>query len=184
MRVSGWTRGRRFPGPASSPARPLQSFAVADSSGADVSLGDLLAPGVPLMLLFASPRCGPCKTLLPKVATWQSEHPGRLTVAVASDGAPEEVGAEAEELGLDYVLVDQGGELYSAFEANGTPSAVLIAPDGSIASYLAGGSRGVEALVAGVVDVPGLPLGAPVPELELATLDGERVELAEFRGRE
>ena len=113
------------------------------------------------MLLFASPHCGPCKALLPEVARWQSEHGELLTVAVASEGEPEEVRAEAEEFGLDRVLVDRGGELYAAFEATGTPSAVLIAPDGSIASHVASGGPAIEALVAGVVDAAGVPVGAP-----------------------
>ena len=149
-----------------------------------MTLDDLLAPGVPLMLLFASPHCGPCQELLPEVATWQSEHGDRLTVAVASDATPADVRAEAEEFALARVLVDQGGGLYAAFEANGTPSAVLIAPDGSIASHVASGVAGVEALVAGVVDAPGLPVGAPLPALELASLDGGRVALADLRGRD
>ena len=96
-------------------------------------LDELLAPRLPALLLFVSPDCGPCRALLPEVALWQTEHADRLTVAVASAGEPEEVAAEAAELGLDRVLVDEGLELYRAFEANGTPSAVLITPDGSIA---------------------------------------------------
>ena len=166
------------------PGTRAPGFAVADSTGAEVTLDDLLAPGVPLMLLFASPHCGPCQELLPEVATWQSEHGDRLTVAVAADATPADVRAEAEEFALARVLVDQGGGLYAAFEANGTPSAVLIAPDGSIASHVASGVAGVEALVAGVVDVPGLPVGAPLPALELASLEGGRVALGDLRGRD
>ena len=166
------------------PGTRAPGFAVADSTGAEVTLGDLLGPGVPLMLLFASPHCGPCQELLPEVASWQSEHGDRLTVAVASDASPADVRAEAEEFALARVLVDQGGGLYAAFEANGTPSAVLIAPDGAIASHVASGVAGVEALVAGVVDVPGLPVGAPLPALELASLDGGRVALGDLRGRD
>ena len=42
----------------------------------------------------------------------------------------------------------------------------------------------MEALVAGVVDAPGVPIGGPIPELELPSLDGESVNLADFRGHE
>ncbi len=105
-------------------------------------------------------------------------------MAVASDGAPEEVRAEAEELGLNRVLVDEDLDLYRAFEANGTPSAVLIAPEGSIASYVASGPSRIEALVAGVLDAPGVPIGAPVPELELPSFDGESLKLTDLRGRD
>ena len=162
---------------------PAPQFTVADSTGAEVTLHDLLAPGTPLLMLFTSPHCGPCQALLPDVARWQAQHAGRLTVAVASEGAPEEISAEASALGLDHVLLDEGAGLYKAFEANGTPSAVLITPDGLMASRVAPGSDAIEAIVAEVSEAPGVPIGAPVPALELPSLEGERVSLSELRGR-
>jgi thiol-disulfide isomerase/thioredoxin len=163
---------------------PAPMFAVADSAGEQVTLDDLLAPGPPLLLLFASPGCGPCQALLPKLAGWQAELAGRLTLAVASDGTPDDLRAEAEELGLDNVLVDPGAQLYRDFEASGTPSAVLIAPDGAIASRVALGPDAIEAMVAEVRDAPGVAIGAPVPPLALPSLDGERVSLADLRGHD
>ena len=162
---------------------PAPQFAVADTTGAKVTLQDLLAPGAPLLMLFTSPHCGPCQALLPDVARWQAQHAGRLTVAVASEGAPEEISAEARALGLDHVLLDDGAGLYKAFEANGTPSAVLITPDGLMASRVAPGSDAIEAIVAEVSEAPGVPIGAAVPALELPSLEGERVSLSELRGR-
>jgi peroxiredoxin len=163
---------------------PAPMFTARDSAGAELTLDDLLAPGPPLLLVFAITACGPCRALLPEVAAWQAEHAGRLTLAVASDGAPEEVSAEAEALGLDHVLVDQGAELHRAFEATGTPSAVLVAPDGAIASRVASGPEAIEAIVRDVIDAPGVPIGAPVPLLELPSLEGERLSLADLRGRD
>jgi thiol-disulfide isomerase/thioredoxin len=163
---------------------PAPMFSARDSAGVEVSLDDLLAPGPPLLLIFASTDCGPCRALLPEVAAWQAEHVGRLTVAVASDGAREEVSAEAEALGLDYMLVDEGAELFRDFEATGTPSAVLVAPDGAIASRVASGPEAIEAIVRDVLDAPGVPIGAPVPPLELPSLEGERLSLADLRGRD
>jgi thiol-disulfide isomerase/thioredoxin len=158
------------------PGTPAPGFA---------GLDELLALRLPALLLFVSPDCGPCRALLPEVARWQTEHADRLTVAIASAGKPGgEVRPEAAELGLSRVFLDEELELYRAFEANGTPSAVLIAPDGSIASHVASGQERIEALVAGVLDARGLPIGAPIPELELPSLDGERVNLAELRGHE
>ena len=70
-------------------------------------LDELLAPGVPLLLLFTSPHCGPCKALIPEAAAWQREHADALTVAFASDGEPEDVHAEAQEFELEHMLVDR-----------------------------------------------------------------------------
>jgi len=160
------------------PGTPAPSF---------TGLDDLLSPGRPALLLFTSPHCGPCHALLPDAAAWQHEHPDALTVAFVSDGTVDEVRAEAEAFELEHVVHDEGREVHDAFQASGTPSAVLIAADGTIASWVAPGREWIEALVAGVVasgdGAGGLPVGAEPPALELPSLDGNAVALAELRGR-
>jgi thiol-disulfide isomerase/thioredoxin len=161
---------------------PAPEFELAGSGGANVALGDLLARRLPLLLVFTSPGCGPCETLLPDVASWQSAHADRLTVAVAADAEPADVRATAERYELDNVLVDAAGGVYDAYEANGTPSAVLITDDGTVASRLATGPGSIAELVAHVLDAPGLPPGAPAPPLDdLSVLSGGAPSLA---GRE
>jgi thiol-disulfide isomerase/thioredoxin/uncharacterized membrane protein YphA (DoxX/SURF4 family) len=159
------------------PGTPAPAFAVGDVDGGVVSLDDLLAPRLPLLLVFASPHCGPCSALLPAVAEWQREHAGRVTVAVASDGSIEDVRADAQELGLVRMLVDEDGSLYRAFAARGTPGAVLIEPDGRVAGRVASGRDAIEMLLRDVLDAPGVPVGAPAPTVELRELDGDVVKL-------
>ena len=170
------------------PGTPAPAFAVADVAGASVALDDLLAPVRPLLLLFTSPNCGPCKTLLPEAAEWQREHSRELTVAFATDGAQDDVRAEAEEFELEHVLLDTDRRLYEAFQANGTPSAVLVAPDGTIGSWVAPGNDWIERLVAQTLaepeEEPGLPVGAEVPPLELRSLDGDQVALSDLQGQD
>lgn len=165
-------------------AGPELGLELGTSAPMFAGLDDLLARGAPLLLVFVSPQCDACRALLPDVGDWQAGHAGHLTVAVASQGAPHDVRAEAHALALDHVLVDEGAELFKAFEAEVTPSAVLIAPDGVIASRVASGPDAIEAMVADVLDTPGVPIGAPVPALELLSLGGERVSLADLRGRD
>ena len=63
-------------------------------------------------------------------------------------GEPEAIRELEVEHGLNAVLVDQRAlALSEAFLTTGTPSAVLIAPDGAVASYVAAGSDEIEALV-------------------------------------
>ncbi len=171
------------------PGSPAPWFLASTPSGTGVSRDDLLAPGLPLLLLFTSPHCGPCSELLPDAAAWQREHDGELTVAFASAGAAEAVVAEATEFDLGHVLVDEDAAVAAAFEASGTPSAVLVAADGTIASWVATGRGEIEALLEQAVDPPlgsdeGLPLGAAAPALELPSLEGETVALESFRGRD
>jgi len=168
------------------PGTPAPAFEVSSVAGEAVSLDILLALGRPLLLLFTSPSCGPCKGLLPTAAEWQREHADELTIVFASDGAPEDVRVEAEEFELEHVLLDQDLSLYRAYHATGTPSGLLIASDGTIGSWVAGGSEWIEHLVAQALDRPAddhrLPVGAEAPALELSSLDGESVSLATFQG--
>ena len=161
------------------PGSPIPPFA---------EIEELLTKGLPLLLLFTSPSCGPCKALLPDVAAWQREHADSLIIAFASDGTLADIRAEVAEFELEHVLVDADLRLYRAFEANGTPSAVLIAPDGRIDSWVAAGRDRIEELLARAVEEPseqpGLSVGAPTPALELVSLDGEPATLTDFEGRD
>ncbi len=163
------------------PGAPAPTFWLADTTGDRVALADLLAPGLPLLLLFTSPTCGPCSVLMPQVAEWQRAHADELTVALVSDGEPGTVRAHAAEHGLEHVLLDESLEVYRAYEANGTPSAVLVGDDGRVASWLTAGADWIETLVqqalGGLGRTPGLPVGAELPALRLADLDGTTIDL-------
>ena len=86
------------------------------------------------------------------------------------------------------VLVDDGLTTYEAYQANGTPSAVLVGDDGTIATWLAAGSDWIESIaqqaLAGVGRTPGLPIGSDLPELPVSRLDGTEVALADVVERE
>jgi thiol-disulfide isomerase/thioredoxin len=170
------------------PGSPVPAFAAATVDGRELAPSSLTAGDMRALLVFTSPRCGPCATLLPTAAGWQQEYADELRLVFVSDGSPEEVRTEAEEHGLEHAVVDEGNRLYDAFQANGTPSAVLVAPDGTIGSWVAAGSERIERLfyaaVAPEPDPEGLPIGAEAPLLELPALDGELISLADLRGRD
>jgi thiol-disulfide isomerase/thioredoxin len=169
------------------PGTAAPTFWAKSLTGESVSRDSLTESGVPSVVLFTSPHCGPCQALLPLVAAWQREHAGALNVVIASDGTNEEIEAEARELALENVLVDADRRLYAAFQANGTPSAVIVAPDGTIGSWVASGREWIEQLVAsalGGTEGEGLPIGTEAPALELPSLDGGPVSLEALQGRE
>jgi thiol-disulfide isomerase/thioredoxin len=170
------------------PGTPAPAFELATIDGGRVSLDNLREPGNPVLLLFTSPTCGPCSVLMPTIAEWQREHYGELTVALVSDGDPDAIRAEAVEHELLNVLVDEGLSTYEAYQANGTPSAVLIGDDGSVATWLAAGSDWIGSVVQqalpGLGRTPGLPVGAELPELRAQTLDGADVALTDVVTRD
>lgn len=81
------------------------------------------------------------------------------------------------------MLIDEELTAYAAYEANGTPSAVLISPDGTVASWLAAGSEWIASLVdqaLGGTGDSGLAVGAELPDIPLALLDGGEAALGEL----
>jgi len=139
------------------------------------------------MLLFTARHCGPCKALLPKVAEWQRSHSDKVRIAVVVDSSD---GGNADETGLGDVFIDPKGELYRAFQANGTPSAVLIGTDGKVASWVSAGSDSISRLLDGAIGASGdampgqLPVGAEVPSVSVPSIEGPSISLTSLRGSE
>jgi peroxiredoxin len=154
--------------------------------------------------------------MLPEVGRWQEEHAHKLTLALISRGDPDENKTKAQEHGVRNVLLQNDWEVSEAFEVRGTPSAVLVSPDGKVASPVAGGAEGIRALISHAVgertqlpvqpqqpQVQGQPcpncgkvhaaaptveaaqkVGEEAPEVKLPDLEGNTVQLADFRGEE
>lgn len=169
---------------------PAPAFGLRDLDGEEVTLASLCAAGKPVLLLFIDPDCEPCEDLLPEVRGWQEGHAGEeLTVAPISRGTPEENRSKASEHGLSGVLLQEDWELSSTYQVYGTPSAVLVGPDGTIASLVAEGAEEVEDLASRaareeVLPPPSKMIGEPAPEAKLRDLSGRDVSLADFRGEE
>jgi peroxiredoxin len=106
-------------------------------------------------------------------------------------------------------LLQQDREVAQAYQAHGTPAAVLVQPNGTIGSPLALGADAIRTLVARTAGQPlplplapaaangGSPngqaapppppptpkLGHPAPPLALPDLSGKTINLSDFRGR-
>jgi methylamine dehydrogenase accessory protein MauD len=113
-----------------------------DLNGAPVSLRNFR--GEKVVVLFWDPECGFCREMLPDLRTWENnpprETPQLLIVSSGTEEANREMGLSSP------VLLDDQLVVGSAFDAPGTPSAVLIDEQGQIASELAVGAPAVLAL--------------------------------------
>jgi peroxiredoxin len=178
------------PAPAEDDAEPEAGLPVGSAApafglqglyGETLTLDALRAPGKPVLLLFTDPNCGPCTALLPEIGRWQREHAAELAVSVISRGTAEENRAKSTEHGLSGVLLQQNWEVAEAYQAAGTPSAVIVRPDGTIGSPLAAGPDAIRALVARVAgerDHNQLPMrptaqGEPCPNCGKAHPNGD-----------
>jgi thiol-disulfide isomerase/thioredoxin len=99
------------------------------------------------MLLFTDPNCGPCTALLPEIGRWQKEHAEKLSIALISRGDLEENRAKSQEHGLQYVLLQKDWEVSESYQARGTPSAVLVLPDGNVGTPVSGGTEAIRSLL-------------------------------------
>lgn len=148
-----------MPPPAIVPLR-APAFHLPDLSGTPRTLDALLARGRPVLLLFFDPECGPCTALLPTAGRWQREYARTLTVAVISRGTPAANRTVTRQSGIELILLQHDREVAAAYQAQGTPCAVLIHADGMMRSGPACGAEQIRALVAQTVRPSGSPLPA------------------------
>jgi thiol-disulfide isomerase/thioredoxin len=162
---------------------PAPEFELPSLDGERVTLTGLLARERPVMLLFTDPGCGPCSALMPQLAAWQSEFAEALAIVPVSRGDRDANVAHAGEHGVTDVLLQSDREVSDLYDVAGTPGAVLIAPDGTIASPVQAGADAITSLVASALS-PTLPVhhhqptvGRPAPDATLLTLDGQERRL-------
>lgn len=156
-------------------------FTLLDLTGGETSLADLLAPGRPVLLVTLSHGCGPCKRLRPDVARWAQVLESQLTVAVLATGTAEANLTSYADMPHLRVLVDESG-VREELGTGSTPSAVVIGPDGVIASAVANGEPLVRRLLVSAVtgaEIDDSPAevdhdGIPADELGLDSVVGPR----------
>ena len=131
--------------PVGSEAPP---FTLRGVRGEKVTLESLRAGGRPVVLVFVHPRCGPCRQLLPDLAEWQTTLAQSVTIVVLSEGSVAANRPLSEEHDIANFLLQERTEVYLAYEVrSGTPAAVVVDPDGTIAGPTVGGRLAIEELI-------------------------------------
>jgi peroxiredoxin len=197
LRIEGLEKKLGVPAQPAAPAAGLvvgtaaPSFELPNLDGKTTTLAFLKSFGKPLVLLFTDPGCGPCTALLPDVGKWQRDHAAKMQVALVSRGTVEANRAKVTEPGVTNVLLQKNREIADAYKAYGTPSAVVVRQDGTIATPVAQGADAIRGLIANVLTPPapaprppaGLKIGEPAPDFSLPDLAGKTVKLSDFRGK-
>jgi thiol-disulfide isomerase/thioredoxin/uncharacterized membrane protein YphA (DoxX/SURF4 family) len=152
------------PEPEGLPAGTMApGFALTDLRGGTRTLESLRARGRPVVLQFMDYSCAPCRELLPAVARWQTALGERVTIAIIASGGVGDP-REWESYGVANVLLDDSGEVIDAFRVQGTPSAVGVWPDGTIAAAPAGGLHMPEVLIRILLRGAPARAGGPGPQ--------------------
>jgi methylamine dehydrogenase accessory protein MauD len=180
-------------------------FALPTLSGETVTLQALRALGKPVVVIFSDPGCGPCTALLPEIGSFQREHATKVVVALISRGTVEANRPKVTEYALTHVLLQKDREVAQAYQASGTPSAVLVRRNGTIGSSLAQGADSIRALLDQTLHPSALgtlpmaatqgngaataprpeafpKIGESAPDFSLPDLSGKFVRLSDFRG--
>ena len=190
---------------------PAPAFSLSGLYGETMTLDALRSAEKPVLLLFTDPSCGPCNAMMGDVGKWQRDLSEKLTLAVITRGSLEDNRNKAKQHNLTHVLMQKDNEVADAYQTYGTPTAVMVRPDGTIGSAAVGGAQEIRTLVKqaaeGKVPVPkprlaAVPrpaqvkrpaanaqaprgvasIGKDAPLVELNNLDGEPVKLADFAG--
>jgi hypothetical protein len=138
--------------PAGQKAPP---FALPRFNGRPESLETLLSRGLPTLLLFVDPACGPCQDLMPRVVDWQRESTRLTIVVMCRTSQNAELVARH---GVKDVLLQTDGEIAAAYRVVATPSGVLVDLNGRLIGDIMSGAQhiagGVQSVLQGDHDAP------------------------------
>lgn len=159
------------------------AFSLPGLYGETITLDFLRASNQPVLLIFSDPSCGPCNELLPEVGRWQRDYAGKLTLALVSRGSLEANRLKLSEHKITHALLQQDREIARDYRTSGTPCAILVRPDGTIASQAACGAEAIRALTAQAVGLPALksfpgPTANGNKLLPVAALSGSEAAIA------
>jgi methylamine dehydrogenase accessory protein MauD len=115
------------------PGEPAPALEAEDFSGRRVAVGGVDPDGRSTLLLFVSPTCPVCRTLLPALRSLAKRERG-LRVLLASDGAREEHAGFVREHGLEEFGYLLSHPLGLAYRVQRLPWAALIDARGVLSS--------------------------------------------------
>jgi peroxiredoxin len=137
-----WTGAEERASPGVEMGAPAPGFSLRDLDGRSVSLSDFRESRV--LLIFWSAECAFCMEMLDDLKEYESgAQSGDAKLLLITRSKPH----TKQTPGLPSpVLLDPSEDVFKAFGATGTPSAVLISERGLVASLLAAGAEDVLAL--------------------------------------
>jgi hypothetical protein len=148
-------------------------FVLPDPVGNPVSLDDLLERGKPVALLFVSPGCVPCQAMMSDIARWQTTLADRLTIALVFSGERTAIRDLTDRHQLQDVLLQKDHEVYNTYLMPGTPSGLILTPDGHVGSSTNSSNVILEVLIRTALSID---FGGPAETAERVAAGGMSVQ--------
>jgi thiol-disulfide isomerase/thioredoxin/uncharacterized membrane protein YphA (DoxX/SURF4 family) len=179
----------------------VPAFEAKDMRGDVVTLDSLSAGSLPVLFLFVSPSCTPCKSLIPDFEQWIDNLAGRVRIAFVSSGSIQENHQKFGEKISGQMLLQNAREVAELFRSQWTPSAVLMDAHGRIASHVTAGDAAIRSLVESIENedltkdgvhftngsagaYSHAPLGQPVPDIAVSDIRGREITKDYFKGKQ
>lgn len=177
----------------------VPEFSVKPLEGTPVSLDELRSDGLPVLFLFVSPSCTPCRALIPDFGRWVEDLRGKVKLVFLTSGSADENREKFGDAIGDSIYVQEGREVASMFRAQWTPSAVFMGADGRVASHIAAGDNAIRLLVEslenedlqrdgvhftnGSTTMSKAPIGKPVAEFSVEDIQGREITHESLKGK-
>ncbi|REJ78987.1 MAG: DoxX family membrane protein [Acidobacteria bacterium] len=176
---------------------PIPEFDVVGNAGISIPSSDLVAGGRPSVIIFVSPNCHPCETLIPDISSWVEEFGERLEILLISSGSWQENLEKFGEQNADRLFLQQGNEASELMGPIWTPTAVVFDSNGRVASHNAVGDSSIRSAFE-LLKIEELEreffflsngsgndvlIGKSVPGFSLQDLDGNEVTEKDLLGK-
>ena len=112
---------------------PAPDFSVETMDGAEFSLAEHLADdGRPLVVNLWASWCIPCRTEIPAISAYSSNHPEVKVLGIAVEDREENARAFAEDIDASYDLALGNTDFEDAYPRLGLPVTYVIDGDGTV----------------------------------------------------
>lgn len=142
---------------------PAPEFRGLDLDGEPFTLADLRARRFPVALIFGVPGCGPCSALLDEIPEWRESLSERITFGFVGLGTYQRFATASARTGLSLQEIYERDpelrqemqdldEVHGAYRVHATPAAVIVTPEGTVASATVDGRLAIMGLIRLVVN--------------------------------
>ncbi len=175
-------------------------FELAAIDGGPTSLKQIRKYQKPVLFLFVSPTCNPCKALVPEFEQWQAALADKVKFVFVSNGTAQDNIEKFSGNASKQILLQKNREVADAAKAQWTPTAILMDATGRIASHAAAGDTAIRQLIEqikakdpareftffanGHSNSQTNKIGSEVPQFVLEDIKGRQINTDYFKGKQ